>query len=49
VAALQAHVVAALLEGTPLENTARSYLRNIRIELALYDSAESGQRTDIGP
>ena len=48
VAALQAHVVAALLEGTPLENTASSYLRNIRIELALYDSAESGQRTDIG-
>ena len=47
VAALQQHVVAALLDGTPLENPAQSYLQNMRIEAAIYESAESGRRVDL--
>jgi predicted dehydrogenase len=36
--ALQAHVVAHLLNGFPIENTAREYLRNVEIEKAIYSS-----------
>jgi predicted dehydrogenase len=36
--ALQAHVVAHLLNGSPIENTAREYLRNVEIEKAIYSS-----------
>lgn len=39
--ALQAHVVHALLQGSPLENTASDYLPVIRQEEAIYASAES--------
>lgn len=47
VAALQRHVVAALTDGAPLENDAISYLHNMRIELAVYRSAETGQRIEL--
>ena len=49
VLALQRHVVDALLDGTPLENDATSYLRNMQIEEALYESAASGRRIDLRP
>lgn len=42
--ALQSHVVSALLHGTPLENEARDYLRVIKIENAIYQSAEEGRK-----
>ncbi len=35
---LQAHVVRHLRDGTPLENSARDYLRNLEIEDAIYRS-----------
>ena len=41
---LQRHVVAHLRGDTPVENTARAYLRNLEIEEAVYRSAESGHR-----
>jgi D-apiose dehydrogenase len=44
---LQSHVVAHLLDGTPLENSARSYLRNLHIQEAIYASHVSGQRIEI--
>lgn len=44
VMALQSHVVAHLLDGAPLENTARDYLANLRVEAAAYQSAETGAR-----
>ena len=34
--ALQRHVVAHLLHGAPLENTARDYLANLRVQEAVY-------------
>ncbi len=37
---LQQHVVAHLLNGAPLENTGRDYLRNLRLVAAAYTSAE---------
>ncbi len=43
VASLQAHVVRHLLEETPLENSARDYLANLRVEAAAYRSAEEGR------
>ena len=42
--ALQSHVVAGLLDGAPLENTARDYLTVAQIEAAIYLSAETGQK-----
>jgi predicted dehydrogenase len=42
--ALQRHVVAHLREGTPIENTARDYLANLRVQEAAYASHASGQR-----
>ncbi|WP_425041053.1 Gfo/Idh/MocA family protein [Primorskyibacter sp. S187A] len=42
--ALQTHVVGHLDEGTPLENTARSYLRVIEIEEAIYASASQARK-----
>lgn len=41
---LQAHVVRALRDGSPLENTARDYLNVIRIRDAIYRSAETGMK-----
>ena len=45
---LQKHVTDHLMTGTPLENEASAYLRNIEIELALYDSADNGQVVEVG-
>lgn len=42
--ALQSHVVSGILDGTPLENTARDYLIVVKIEDAIYASAESGRK-----
>lgn len=41
--ALQAHVIAHLREGTPVENTGRDYLRNVEIVEAVYRSNEEGR------
>lgn len=41
--ALQKHVSDHLLTGSPVENDAASYLRNLEIEEALYESAASGR------
>jgi predicted dehydrogenase len=43
VLALQRHVLAHLVEGAPLENSGRDYLQNLRIESAIYQSAETGR------
>ena len=42
--ALQRHVVRHFREGTPLENQARDYLRNIEIQEAVYRSQVEEQR-----
>lgn len=47
VRALQAHVVAALLDGAPFENPAMDYLRVIEIESAVYRAAETGCKQDL--
>lgn len=39
---LQRHVVDHLQRGTPLQNRAREYLENLRIERAIYESAAAG-------
>lgn len=45
--ALQSHVVAHLRDGTPVENTARDYVRNIEIEQALYRSNDEQRWIDL--
>ena len=45
--ALQAHVLAHLRQGAPLENGARDYLRNLVIQEAVYASHASGRRVVI--
>ena len=44
---LQAHVVEHLTKGTPLQNTASEYLRNLEIENAVYQSSEEGRRLSL--
>jgi predicted dehydrogenase len=44
---LQRHVVAHLLGGATLENTAREYLTNIRIQEAVYRSHKDGRRIEL--
>ncbi|MEO8278995.1 MAG: Gfo/Idh/MocA family oxidoreductase [Ideonella sp.] len=44
---LQRHVVRHFAEHTPLENTARDYLVNLRVQEAVYRSAALGQRIAI--
>jgi predicted dehydrogenase len=44
---LQRHVVRHFTEGSPLENTARAYLRNLRIQDAIYASSAQGRRIVI--
>lgn len=39
VLALQRHVLAHLMEGEPLENSGRDYLKNLKIEELIYQSA----------
>lgn len=41
---LQRHVVRHLLEGGPVENTAREYLANLRVQEAVYESHATGRR-----
>ena len=42
--ALQQHVVAHLRDGTPLQNSGRAYLINLRVEEAVYRASQGGQR-----
>ncbi len=42
--ALNAHVVAGLIDGAPLENEARDYLKVLEIEDAVYRSAAEGRK-----
>ena len=44
---LQKHVVSGLLDGTPMENVAREYLKVIVIEEAIYLSAKTGQKVPL--
>jgi predicted dehydrogenase len=44
---LQRHVVAHLLHGTPVENIARAYLANLRVQEAVYRSAADGCRIEL--
>ena len=41
---LQRHVVRALRDRAPLENTAREYLANLRVQEAVYRSHAEGRR-----
>ncbi len=45
--ALQAHVLAHLRMGAPLENGARDYLRNLHVQAAVYHSNASGRRVTL--
>jgi len=47
--ALQSHVVAHLRDAGPLENSGRSYLRNLEVEEAVYRSSEEGRWVDLSP
>jgi len=44
---LQRHVVAHLVSGAPLENRARDYLANLRVQEAAYRSAVEGRRVEL--
>lgn len=44
---LQRHVVRYFREQTALENTARAYLTNLRVQEAVYQSAATGRRIDM--
>jgi predicted dehydrogenase len=45
--ALQAHVLAHLRQGAPLENGARDYLANLHVQAAVYHSHVSGRRVPM--
>lgn len=45
--ALQNHVINHLMHGTPVENTADEYIRNIQIEEAIYTSDTEGRRVTV--
>jgi predicted dehydrogenase len=44
---LQRHVVAHLLQGAPVENAARDYLANLRVQEAVYVSHREGRRVAL--
>lgn len=44
---LQRHVVTHFVSGAPLENTAREYLANLRVQEAVYCSADVGRRIEL--
>jgi len=44
---LQRHVVAHIQSGAPLENTAREYLANLRVQAAVYRSAATHRRIEL--
>ncbi len=45
--ALQAHVLAHLHHGAPLENGARDYMANLHVQAAVYHSHATGQRVTM--
>jgi D-apiose dehydrogenase len=45
--ALQAHVLAHLRHGAPLENAARDYLVNLHVQAAIYHSHAAGRRVPM--
>jgi len=45
--ALQSHVVAGILDGTPLENRSADYMRILQIENAAYDAAKDGRKRQL--
>ena len=45
--ALQAHVLAHLRDGRPIENAAADYLVNLEIQEAIYHSHATGQRVEM--
>lgn len=45
--ALQAHVLAHLRHGAPLQNSARDYLTNLHVEAAVYHSHATGLRVSM--
>ncbi|MXU66625.1 Gfo/Idh/MocA family protein [Oceanomicrobium pacificus] len=45
--ALQTHVISGLLDGTPLENRAEDYLKNILLEDAAYASDAAGRQIEV--
>jgi hypothetical protein len=47
VTALQAHVLAHLRNGAPLENAAADYLVNLHVQAAVYHSHASGTRVSM--
>jgi D-apiose dehydrogenase len=47
--ALQSHVLAHLRHGTALENGARDYLQNLRVQAAVYASHATGRRVVLAP
>jgi D-apiose dehydrogenase len=47
--ALQSHVLAHLRHGAPLENSARDYLDNLRVQAAIYESHATGRRIELTP
>ncbi|ASJ74156.1 Gfo/Idh/MocA family protein [Granulosicoccus antarcticus] len=44
---LQSHVICGILDGTKFENEAREYLQVIRIEEAIYASADKAQKLKV--
>ncbi len=44
---LQRHVVCHFLDGASIENTAREYLVNLRVQEAIYRSAAEGRRIEL--
>ncbi len=44
---LQRHVVEHFTHGAPLENTARDYLVNLRVQEAVYRSTAEGRRIEL--
>jgi predicted dehydrogenase len=44
---LQRHVVRHFVAGAPLENTAREYLANLRVQEAVYRSSAEGKRIEL--
>ena len=44
---LQRHVVRHFVAGAPLENTAREYLANLRVQEAVYRSSSEGKRIEL--
>ena len=44
---MQRHVIAHLLHGAPLENTAREYLVNLKVQEAVYRSHKEGRRIEL--